>query len=194
MSQLFPVIPLLFGISLLLMGDRYILAADEPKSLHVRIEEDGVAVIQAQIKLPAPPDLVFTVLTDYTNWPLLFPDGVTTQVERLADHVVVTEMTIPHKIFFSKTRLKAESTETPPHKLETKLIEGDYLQYDQVWRLTPIQEGKYTRAELNLTVQPNGWIIKLVPALLYRWGLTVDLQEHFEKLRRQVLVKKREEN
>ena len=77
-----------------------------------------MAVIQAQIKLPAPPDLAVAVLTDYTNWPLLFPNGIEIQVERHPDRVVVTEMTIPHKVLLSKTRLKAKSTETPLEKLQ----------------------------------------------------------------------------
>ena len=176
-------------LNLMVLDRPFTWAADESPNLDVHIEGEGVALIHAQVKLPAPPDLAFTVLTDYTNWPRLFPEGIEVQVERQSEHVVVTEMTIPHKVLPSTTRLKTESTETAPHKLVTKLIEGDYLQYDQVWQLTPIQEGAFTSATLNLKVQPAGWIVKLVPAFLYRWVIKVDLQEHFQKLQRLILLR-----
>ena len=171
------------------VGDRQIFAADDPNTLEIRIEGDGVAMIEARIELPAPPDVAFTVLTDYPNWPALFPYDVVIQIEKFPDGSVVTDMTIPHKVLSGTTHLKTKSTETPPHKLETTLIDGDFYQYEQVWRLTPKQDGQYTCAELNLKLQPKGWIMKLVPEFLYRWLLRGDLEEHFEKLRIQVRLK-----
>jgi hypothetical protein len=39
-------------------------------------------MIQARVKLSAPPDVVFGVLTDYANWPTLFPPGVEVKVTK----------------------------------------------------------------------------------------------------------------
>jgi len=189
MSKLVPNIILVLFLSLTLIESRHIFAADDSQTLDIQIEGDGIAIVEASLELPIPPDVVFTVLTDYPNWPALFPYGVEIQIEKILDDFVVTDMTIPNKIFSWTTHLKAKSRETPPHKLETTLVDGDFHQYEQVWQLTPMQDGKYTRAELNLTLQPKGWIMKLVPEFLYRWLLRGDLEAHFEKLRQQVRLR-----
>ena len=190
MSKLAAFLSVLVFLSLMLHEDRQAFAADEFHKLEVQIEGKGLAMIEAQVDFPAPPDVVFTVLTDYPNWPKLFPDGVEVEVERKSGRSVVMDMKIPQRVLSGKMRLKAKWRETPPHKLETTLIEGDFLRYEQVWQLTPMQDGKYTRAELNLTLQPKGWIMKVVPEFLYKWALREDLKEHFEKFRKQVWVKK----
>ena len=188
-TKLSMALPWMFILNIVVMESPFAVAADSHASLDVQIEGEGVAIIHAHVKLPGPPDLIFTILTDYTNWPRLFPEGLEIQVERPSEHVVITEMMIPHKVLPSTIRLKTKSIETPYHKLKTKLLDGDYLQYDQVWNLTPLEKENATHAALNLTVQPAGWIVKLVPAFLYRWLIKVDLEDHFEKLRRQVLLK-----
>ena len=166
-----------------------ILAADDSHTLDIQIEGEGVAIVHALIHFPFQPDVVFAVLTDYPNWPVLFPYDVEMKIEKFPHDTVVTDLTIPHKILSWTTRLKVKSRETPPHKLETTLVDGDFLQYEQVWQLTPMREGQNTRGELNLRLQPEGWIMKLVPDFLYKWLLRGDLEEHFEKLQRQLRLK-----
>ncbi len=189
MSKLVPSILLVLFLSLALIESRQIFAADDAQTLEIQIKGDGIAIVEASLELPVPPDVVFAVFTDYPNWPILFPHGVEIRIEKFPDDSVVTDMTIPHTILSWTTHLKAKSRETPPHKLETTLVDGDFHQYDQVWQLTPIQDGKYTRAELHLTFQPKGWMMKLVPEFLYKWLLRGDLEAHFEKLRQQVRLR-----
>jgi len=189
MSKLISSLLLVLFLSLTLFESQPIFAADDSQTLDIRIEGDAIAMVEARLELLVPPDVVFTVLTDYSNWPVLFPHGVEIRIEKLSDDSVVTDMTIPNKIFSWSTHLKARSRETLPYKLETTLVDGDFHQYRQVWKLTPMLDGKYTRAELTLTLQPKGWIMRLVPEFLYRWLLRGDLEAHFEKLRKQVRLR-----
>ncbi len=189
MSTLLPFISLGFFLSLTQIESRQIFAADDFQTLDIQIREDNIALVEARVEFQVPPEVVFTVLTDYPNWPVLFSYGVEVQVEKFPDDSVIIDLTIPHKVLSWTTRLKVKSRETPPHKLETTLVDGDFLQYEQVWQLTPMQDGKYTRGELTLVLQPKGWIMKLVPDFLYKWLLRGDLEAHFEKFQKQVQLR-----
>jgi len=189
MSKLTPFIFWIFFLGLISIEGSDILAADDSHTLDIQINDENVALVEARVKFQAPPEVVFSVLTDYLNWPVLFSYGVEIQVEKFPDDTVVTDLTIPHKVLTWTTHLKVRSRETPPYKLETTLVDGDFLQYEQVWQLTPMQDGKYTRGELTLMLQPKGWMMRLVPEFLYKWLLRGDLEDHFEKFRKQVRIK-----
>lgn len=166
-----------------------IFAHQNTVTLNIQTQDNGVAVIEALVELPAPPKVAFHVLTDYQNWPALFPEGVQVTVTPCQGPCVVTDLLIPHGFLPWETRLQATSHEQPPHTLETRLIEGDYLQYNQVWRLTPTSTGEHTYATLNLTLQPKGWIKQWTPDFLYRWMLRKEMEEHLNRLQRQVTLR-----
>ena len=182
------MIHFLFILSLLVtpLSTKQAFGEDQESALDIKIQEKGLAIIHAVVDLPTPRVVVFDVLTDYSSWPILFPDGVQVSVDQGKDQWVVTDLSIPHSILPWTTRLITRSKGTLPTKVETVLVDGDYLQYEQTWQLVSIRDGKGTLAELDLTLQPKGWLMKLVPDFIYQWNLQEELEDHFEKLEREV--------
>ena len=188
-----------FFLFLLLVGSLFltsnlmqVFAEINRTTLDIKIQQKGLAIIHAFVDFPTSQTIVFDVLTDYSNWPILFPDGVQVSVEKRPDQWVVIDLSIPHNLIPWTTRLKTKSKGTPPDKVETVLIDGDYLQYEQTWQLIPTQEGKGTLAELKLTLQPKGGLMNWVPDFLYQWTLKGELEDHFEKLLREVVTRSQE--
>ena len=191
MARLNFLISLLVLFIMMAINLSQVFATSHTSTLDIQLQGEGIAIIHALVDLPRQPEIVFDVLTDYDRWPTLFSEGVQVKVERHSDQWVVTDLIIPHGIIPWETRLKAKSKATQPEKLETVLIDGDFLQYAQVWQLRSVQEGTRTHAELNLTLQPKGWIMKWIPDFLYRWIVKGELEDHFDKLFREVVRRSR---
>ena len=96
---------------------------------------------QAQVKLettfPAPPLLVFDVLTDYPHWPNLFPTPPHIDHIKKEEGRVIVDMAIPMSFLPMQLRLVTATQETRPSQVETKLVRGDFDRYDWTWKLVP---------------------------------------------------------
>jgi ribosome-associated toxin RatA of RatAB toxin-antitoxin module len=157
-------------------------AADAPATvLEIRDDPAGGKTAVATLRIAAPPDAVRAVLSDYERWPELF-DGRfrMAKLERLADRTV-TDLRITRLPLPGTMRLVCETRELPDGEIVTSLIEGDFKRYRRRWRFVPETAGGavQTRAEMELSVDPDGW----TPGWLFAAILRSDLETHFRILR-----------
>ena len=158
---------------------------EPPATLDIQALPDGGATARATLVLAGPPDTVHAILTDYANWPSLFPPGLRLASIRREPHRVVTELYVPRHVLTGELRLVTASHEPEPGRLEMTLIEGDFSRYRRTWRLIPADDGATTRATLELEFQPNQW----VPHWLLTIFLRKDLEEHFSRLQAAVTAR-----
>ena len=151
------------------------------------LNDDGVATVTADLKLPTPLETSYAVLSDYAHWPTLFARNPTVNTVQRTGNRVTVDMTIPGLIFPLDLQLVTETQESPPSRLETTFIKGDFDRYSWVWNLTASQDKQRTRAALELYIKPSLW----APQWLFRTMLERELAAHFQKLRHEVLTRQR---
>jgi hypothetical protein len=161
------------------------IAKEQPETLDVEISPEGVGTVRATLNLPANRVRVRSVLMDYANWPKLFPLTPTIHYIKELEGSVRVGMTVPAFFLPMTLRLVTETREPQPFRIVTKMVEGDFEQYDWVWDLTPTSGGTHTQASLTLNVKPQFW----TPDWALVWILKTDLQEHFELLRQELNLK-----
>ena len=164
------------------------LAEDAWFSHKVSISK-GLGTVTAELKLLAPPSTTYQVLSDYAHWPDLFPrHPVIQRISRDRNRVQVA-MQIPAQYIPVNLELVTSTLESPPHRLETTLVKGDFDRYDWTWDLSQSPSDAMTIAMLTLIVQPSIWI----PEWLLRWFLESEITTHFHLLREQVLARHQEQ-
>ena len=174
---------LITGITSPVLSD----ADDEWYTYTLEMNQDGVATVTADLQLPTPLDTSYEVLSDYAHWPTLFASHSVINTVQRSDTLVTVDMTIPGLIFPLNLQLVTETQESPPLRLTTTLVKGDFDQYAWVWNLSSAGNKRHTRANLELSVKPSLW----TPQWLFRIMLEQELTEHFQKLRHQVLARHR---
>lgn len=150
--------------------------ASEPLALEVT--GDGVAVARAVLILPGSSDLARDLLSDPSNWPVLFASPLRVRsVTRHPDRTI-TDMYLSPGLAFQELHLIVETREISRLRLETRLIDGDLRRYAHVWHLTSLPGERCTRAALELTMQPRTWM----PNWLLRWLMREELTGHTERV------------
>jgi len=130
------------------------LAEDAWFSHEVSISK-GMGTVTAELKLLAPPSTTYQVLADYAHWPDLFPrHPVIQRISRDSNRVQVA-MQIPAQYVPVNLELVTSTLESPPHRLETTLVKGDFDRYDWTWDLSQSPSDAMTIAMLTLIVQPS---------------------------------------
>ena len=163
----------------------HLIAQDQSETFDVKISPEGVGTVRATLSLPTERQRVRSVLTDYPNWPKLFPRSPTIHnIQKLEDRVRV-DMSMPAFFVPLTLQLVTETHEPQPFRIVTQMVEGDFDRYDWVWELSPTKGGTHTLATLTLNVKPDVW----APDWAFRWILKSDLEEHFEILRAKVIDK-----
>ena len=158
-------------------------------SSEVRVSEDNLATLTADLMLAAPPETVYAVLSDYPNWPDLFAQRPRIHsIERLSNQVRV-DMTLRVSFLPIGLELVTDTREIPTSVLKTMLVQGDFEQYDWVWTFRPLQNAEHTKASVVVHVQPSIWI----PHWLMEWVVTSGFTDHFHKLREAVEIRYREQ-
>lgn len=168
------------SLSLLLVGLVWVsegVAGEPVPAIDIQVGPDGAAHVRGQVDLPGTPAIVRAVLTDYAQWPSLFGRGFRVVAIRQEGGRVVTDQYVPRHVLPGEMHLVTETRETTPGRLETSLIEGDFLQYRRVWQLQATPEGN-TRAALEMYIQPKAWL----PHWLLTLVLRRELLDHFGKL------------
>lgn len=176
---------ILFAVCGSAAGPAVAWGLESSATLDIQPLPDGGAAARATLILAGPLDTVHAILTDYENWPSLFPPGLRLASIRREPHRVVTEIYVPRHMLAGELRLVAASHEPEPGTLEMTLIEGDFSRYRRTWRLIPADDGATTRATLELEFQPNQW----VPHWLLAIFLRKDLEEHFSRLQTAVAAR-----
>ena len=156
-------------------------ANEKFENLTIKIDEGNLAHVEANLEIPSSQETIYNLLTNYPNWPQLFPNQPRiNDIQREKGNVIV-DMSLPVSFLPMDLQLITSTRETKPIKIQTHLLQGDFEEYNWVWNLTSIKEGTHTLATLTMTVQPNVWI----PEWAFRWFLQSNLEQHFANLQAQ---------
>ena len=160
------------------LGEDRVPASNPIQLFEITFDKDGIAHVHALLELPASPETVFTVLTDYAHWARLFADGTTmVSIRRDADGVT-TDMYVPRSVMPGRVHLVIR-TRTPSHaRIEAELVSGDLQRFWRRWDLQPSMSQSATKAELQILLQPRTW----APQWMIRYGIEKELTEHFRRL------------
>jgi ribosome-associated toxin RatA of RatAB toxin-antitoxin module len=151
-------------------------AADAPQEEYFDVKTDpaGGVIATARLVFPASPLLLQSLLTDYPHWPDLFEVRMRIVDLQVAPGVVTTDLRIDHALLPGERRLVTESR-VAPGAIYTDLVAGDFKRYHRVWRLAPLNEGRETRADFELTVA----IDSILPDWLVAMAMRRELEAHF---------------
>lgn len=160
-------------------------ATDPAATLEVSTEPSGGLRATATLLIPASPQTVQAVLTDYERWPELFDTPMSvTHLERHAGGAV-TDLFIKHSFLPGGRQLLCDNQELPEGGLVSTLRGGDFKQYVRTWKVALDGEHGGTRASFELLVKVNTW----VPDWLVAFELRRQLERHFRLLREKILTR-----
>ena len=158
--------------------------AGEPVVLDVRPEPTGGVRATATILFPVEPAIIHRLLTDYAHWPELSDVGMRMAEVREQDGKVFTDIRINHLLLPGERSLLVETRILPTGGLLTELKGGDFKQYRRLWKLTPIDAGAHTKADLELLVEIN----LPMPDWMLAVTMRQDLESHFRLVREKALA------
>ena len=159
------------------------LAAADADGLEVKAEPGGGIRATAHPLFPAKPEVIQALLADYAHWPDLFEVRMTVAELNVQDGVATVDLRIDHPVMPGERRLVTETRVLPNGGLVTDLKSGDFKRYHRVWTLQPAGEGAHTRADFELTVQPDS----LVPDWLIAMVVRQELVTHFRIVKKKAL-------
>jgi hypothetical protein len=113
-----------------------------PPLLNVQVDETGTARVTAVLEFPGTPVAIRALLMDYRRWPALFPHGLRVAAAKLENGSVVTDLYVSRYFLPGEWHLITETRESEPGRLETRLIEGDFLRYHRVWQLSSVNQAR----------------------------------------------------
>lgn len=153
-----------------------VLGGDSPQEfLHVKTDPAGGVIATAHVLFPASPEIVHALLTDFRHWPELFEVRMRLVDLQVRQDVVRTDLRIDHALLPGERRLVTESRATGKQGIVTDLVDGDFKRYHRVWKLSPANDGKETRADFELNVA----IDSIVPDWLVALATRRELEAHF---------------
>ncbi len=147
---------------------------------------DGVYALELEVRLQAPRDAVWDVLTDYDRLGELNPAVIESRVERAVagDPEVLTVIRGCVLFFCSSVARIERMQESPPARIVavTDPARSDLRQGRSDWRLS--DEAGLTRLELSVTLEPDFWVPPLLGRRALRRSLvggTLELLEAVEQ-------------
>jgi len=157
----------------------------EPE-LKIWSDPTGGVRVMASLRIPAAPQVVQAVLTDYESWPALFSNGMRLAHLERTNGRIVTDLYIKRPLLAGEFRLLCETQELPDGGW-TRLMAGDFKRYQRTWRVRSEGEPDVTRAEFELIVEPNTWL----PDWIVKLTLRHELESHFQILRDRAVERSR---
>jgi hypothetical protein len=178
------LILLVVQVSLLtaLLGSRA-SAASDPDGLEVKSESGGGVRATAHPLFPAKPEVIQGLLSDYAHWPELFEVRMRVAELNIQDGVATVDLRIDHPAMPGERRLVTESKVLPNGGLVTDLKGGDFKRYHRVWKLQSAGDGDQTRAEFELSVEPDS----IAPDWLLVMVVRQELVTHFRIVKQKAL-------
>lgn len=153
------------------------------------LKEGQVAVTGSEgqylgrLLIKAPIETAWEVLTDYDNFERFLPNVSDSQLLESNGNTKVFEQTNVAKVFFvtKKTRVRIETKETYPNKIDFRAIEGDIKSLQGVWRIQPTPNG--VLIEHQVAIDPGSENRDLFFAL-YQNGLVDTLEALKQEIKR----------
>jgi ribosome-associated toxin RatA of RatAB toxin-antitoxin module len=165
-----------------MMGSGALAAADADE-LEVQAEPGGGVRATARPLFPAKPEIIQKLLVDYAHWPELFDVRMRVAKLSIQEGVATIDLRIDHPMMPGERRLVTESRVLPNGGLVTDLKDGDFKRYHRVWKLQSAQDGNHTRADFELTVEPDSLAPDWMVAMIVRQELTT----HFRIVKQKAL-------
>ncbi|MBX3330235.1 MAG: hypothetical protein KF722_07530 [Nitrospira sp.] len=169
--------------SIAALGSRASAAADADE-LEVRAEPGGGVRATAHPLFPAKPEVIQALLMDYAHWPDLFEVRMKVVASNIQDGVATIDLRIDHPVMPGERRLVTESRVLPNGGLVTDLKSGDFKRYHRIWKLQSAGDGNHTRADFELTVEPDS----LAPDWLVAMVVRQELTAHFRIVKQKALA------
>jgi len=155
-----------------------------PEFLDVHTDPAGGVIATARVLFPASPATVQSLLTDFPRWPELFETRMRVVDLQIRNGVATTDLRIEHALLPGERRLVTESRTTANGRIVTDLVGGDFKRYHRVWKLSPMNEGRETSADFELSVA----IESIVPDWLVAMAIRRELETHFRIVKEKVRV------
>ncbi len=169
-------------LSIAALGSRALATADADE-LEVRVEPGGGVRATAHPLFPAKPEVIQALLMDYAHWPDLFEVRMKVVALNVQDGVATIDLRIDHPVMPGERRLVTESRVLPSGGLVTDLKSGDFKRYHRIWKFQSAGDGNHTRADFELTVEPDS----LAPDWLVAMVVRQELATHFRIVKQKAL-------
>jgi len=148
----------------------------------------------AKVLVKASPDVVWSVLTDYTNLSKFLPNVVSSRViESQGNRKVVEQVDVRQVLLVSKrSRFRTENIETAKKRIDFRLLEGDVKTLQGHWQIDPVAVypgAPATQVLLTqeITAEPGAGIPKGLFYNLFRNGLNESLTAISQEIGRRTL-------
>ena len=121
------------------------------------------ASVKAEMPMPAPPEVLWRVLTNYDHLAEFIPMLRTSHVDRRSDgSVLLTQQGVIHMALYRQViHVVFRIQEEPPHRVTFDAITGDFVIYRGQWRLEPAGEGSrlYYETTIEPAIRIPDWVI-----------------------------------
>lgn len=162
------------------------LAAGEVLLDVLRTDDTDAAQVSAVIDIEAPPDTVWTIMTDCERAPRFVPNLVSCKVldRDPAAAWDIREHKIDWAWFMPVVTHVFRSDYEGMRRLRFSRVSGDLKEAAGEWRLEPLRSGRATRVFYTSRLAPNGWI----PTGMVRAQMKEDIPKVLNALRRECVA------
>ncbi|MEP0818095.1 MULTISPECIES: SRPBCC family protein [Trichocoleus] len=148
----------------------------------------------AKVLVKASPDVVWSVLTDYTNLSKFLPNVVSSRlIEAQGNRKVVEQVDVRQVFLVSRrSRFRTENIETAKKRIDFRLLEGDMKTLQGYWQIDPVATypgAPVTQVLLtqDITAEPGTGTPKGLFYNLFRNGLNESLTAISQEIGRRTL-------
>ncbi len=109
----------------------------------------------ARVLVPTSPEVVWSVLTDYNDFPKFLPNVVFSKVLQAdGSHKVVEQVDERNVLLFKvRSRVRSKITEVTNQRIDFRRIEGDLPTLDGYWKIEPVAPYSGAKADQVLITQ-----------------------------------------
>lgn len=143
----------------------------------------------AKILVKASPDVVWAVLTDYTNFPKFLPHLVSTKILAVNGNRQVVEQIDSRQFFLinQRSRVSTENILTAKKRIDFHLVDGDLKQIEGYWLLEPISSYPgATPTQVLITQQISAQPKAGIPKGIFNNIFKKSLQENLTAISKEV--------
>ncbi|MBV70764.1 MAG: cyclase [Myxococcales bacterium] len=142
----------------------------------------GVNSASQDIVINVPPSQFFDVIADYERYPEILPEMESARIIKREHGEVHAQFTFN---LIKRVSYTLAMVETPPHRLEWRLVEGPLAKNSGSWQLTPMGDNQ-TLAEYSIDLSLgifvpkaviNRFVVKTMPRLLNHFKYAADARD-----------------
>ncbi len=131
------------------------------QKVHLEMSQgDWPIILTAWVEIPASPQKVWALLTDYDHLTEVSPQMKTSRVLQRTDEKIVIEQTTETRFlfFWKKINVKLNVLEKPFDEIAFYQTGGNMELFSGNWVLQPMEEGRVTRLTYRLKFKPGFYV------------------------------------